>query len=265
MTREQVIRKALEGHISWEQAAAICRLTARHLRRVRVRYEQLGHVPRDGRQGRLMPRKLDPKLVEEVIRLRKERYTDWSIRHFHDRLLELHKLDISYTWTRTVLVHAGLHEPTKGRGTHRRKRERRPMTGMMIHCDGSTHEWIPNLPKQDLVIMLDDADGKLLFARFFEQEGTMSTMTAIEAVVAKHGRFAEFYVDRGSHYKPVNPTAAPESGQVMRVLKTLGIRLIQAHSPQARGRCERFFQTVQGRWPQEFHDAGVRTSATSLR
>ena len=261
MTREQVLRKALEGRITWEQAGVICRLTPRHLRRVRLQYEKLGYVAKDGRQGRAMPRRLDAATVSKIIELRKGRYEDWSIKHFHERLRERHKVEISYTWTRIVLVNAGLHEPSDGRGTYRRKRERRPMVGMMIHCDGSTHEWLAGLPKQDLVMMLDDADSKLLFARFFEQEGTMSTMSALEAVVQKHGRFAEFYVDHGSHYKPVNATAEPDSGQVMRVLKTLGIRLIQAHSPQARGRCERFFQTVQGRWPQEFQDANVRNYA----
>jgi hypothetical protein len=208
-----------------------------------------------------MPSRIPAEMVERIVELRKERYSDWSIQQFHERLREKHKVDISYTWTRTVLVHAGLHQPAEGRGKYRRRRERRPMVGMMLHNDGSTHEWLKGQPKQDLVIMLDDADSRLLFARFFEQEGTMSTLSALEHVVQKHGRFCEFYVDHGSHFRPVNKEAEPGSGQVERVLRVLGTRLIQAHSPQARGRCERFFQTVQGRWPQEFEDAGIKTYA----
>jgi transposase len=259
MTREQVIRRALEGKINWEQAASICRLTARHLRRLRAKYERLEVLPADGRRGRAMPRRIPKEVVDRTIELRRERYTDWSLKHFHERLVERHKLAISYSWLRVVMVHAGLHEMAASRGKYRRQRERRPMCGMLIHCDGSTHEWIAGLPPHDLVAVLDDADTRLLFARFFEQEGTWSTLIALDYVVRRYGRFCEFYTDRGSHFRSIQSQHQEEAdGQVARVLKTLGIRHIQALTPQARGRGERFFETAQGRWPQELRDAGIR-------
>jgi hypothetical protein len=213
-----------------------------------------------------MPKRLDPSVVTQVLSLRRERYRDWSVKHFHERLTEKHGVEISYSWTRVVLVHAGLHQPAPGRGKYHRRRERRPMTGMLLHNDGSTHAWIAGLPPADLVIMLDDADGRLLFARFFPQEGTASTLTSLAHVVRKHGRFCEFYTDRGSHFRSTQSQNEPEAeGQVARVLKALGIRHIQARTPQARGRCERFFETVQGRWPQEFADAGIRSYKAANR
>jgi hypothetical protein len=136
------------------------------------------------------------------------------------------------------------------------------MVGMMLHLDASTHAWIAGLPMQDLVVMMDDANSEILFARFFEQEGTLSTLHALHHVLKEHGRFCELYTDKGSHFCLVRPGRAPDdpySGQVPRALKALGIRQILANSPQARGRSERAFGTIQGRLPQELRTAGIQT------
>jgi hypothetical protein len=263
MTRLQVIEKALKGELSWLQAAVILGISARHLWRLRLRYEQFGTIGlRDRRTGRKMPMKIPVEIVEELCRLKKEKYPDFSIRHFHQFATEKHGLRVSYTMVRNVLIGRGLVTKAPGRGKYRRKRERRAMVGMMLHLDGSTHTWIPGLPQQDLIAVLDDADGRLLFARFFEQEGTMSTLVALRHVLTRYGRFCELYTDRGSHfcYTPKadgDPEEAPH-GQVTRVLKALGIRHILARSPEARGRSERAFGTIQGRLPQELRAEGIR-------
>ena len=135
------------------------------------------------------------------------------------------------------------------------------MRGMLIHIDGSTHEWIEGIPMQDLIVVLDDADGKILYASFFPQEGTFSTLKALEHVLIRYGRFCELYHDRGSHFgRTSHAGEAPDeeqNGQVSRVSKTVGIRQIFARSPQARGRSERAFGTIQGRLPQELRVSGI--------
>jgi hypothetical protein len=187
------------------------------------------------------------------------------VRHFHQFATERHKLRISYNWTRIILQARGLADKAPGRGQYRRKRERRPMVGMLMHLDASTHSWIAGLPMQDLVVMLDDADGRILYARFVEQEGTMSSLQALDHVLKRHGRFSELYTDRGSHFCRTSQTGQDpdelQQGQFARVLKALGIRHILARSPQARGRSERAFGTIQGRLPQELALEGVRTYA----
>ena len=134
------------------------------------------------------------------------------------------------------------------------------MVGMMVHIDGSTHEWIPGLPNHDLVVAMDDANGRILYARF-ESEDTLSTFRAIRHIIKKRGRFGELYHDCGSHFgRTSNAGQGPDdeqNGQVTRALKMLGIRQIFARSPQARGRSERCFGTIQGRLPNELQLEGI--------
>jgi transposase len=264
MTRKEVMLKAIEGRLTWLQAADILGMTARHMRRLRGKYEEYGFGGlRDGRSGRPRRKRIPVKTISELLRLRREKYADFSIKHFHEFATEKHRLELSYTWTRLVLQEAGLAPRAPGRGKYRRKRERRPMTGMMMHLDGSTHEWIAGLMPQDLIVMLDDADGRILYGRFVPQEGTMSTLAAFKHVLVRYGRFCEFYTDRGSHFcRTTDAASGPDEiqdGQVSRVLKVLGIRQILARSPEARGRSERAFGTIQGRLPQELKLAGIKS------
>ena len=256
MTREEVVSKAMRGAITWLQAADILGVTTRHVRRIRRNVEQYGkRAFLDGRAGNKRKRRISERVIEQVCRLRRQEYEEFSIRHFWNFLTEKHGLEVSYTLVRNLLMSRGLAEKASGRGQYRRKRERRPMRGMMLHLDASTHEWVKGQPSWDLVVVLDDADGRILYARFVEQEGTVSTLKALEHVLLRYGRFCELYTDRGSHF--CNTTDAEhgpdleQQGQVSRVLKVLGIRHILARSPQARGRSERAFGTIQGRLPQE--------------
>lgn len=261
MTREEVLKKAKDGAITWQQAADICGITPRHLRRLRERYQELGRPGlRDRRAGRQTVLRIPNEKLDELCRLKREVYPDFSIRHFHQFATERHGIKLSYTKVRDVLHMRGVVEPEAARGKYRRRRERRAMRGMLVHLDASTHAWIPGLPMMDLVIALDDADGRALYGRFVEQEGTASTFQALEHVLRRWGRFCELYTDRGSHFCTTTKAGPPDEEQhtqLARVLKALGIRHILARSPEARGRSERYFGTVQGRLPQELRLAGI--------
>lgn len=261
MTRREIVVRAVAGSLTWSAAAGILGVSCRHMQRIKARYEQFGVDGLvDRRAGGTRRRRVSVATIAEVCRLKREVYADFSMQHFHEKVTGKHGLVLSYTLLRSVLQDAGLVEKAPSRGKHRRKRERRPLVGMMLHMDGSTHEWIAGLPKRDLIVVMDDADGRIVYAQFFEQEGTHSTLVALHAVVRRLGRFCELYTDRGSHFgrTPVAGGETVTDGQVSRACQALGIRQILARSPEARGRSERAFQTLQGRLPQEMRVEGVR-------
>jgi hypothetical protein len=268
MTRREVIVRAIAKELSWIQAADICGITARQMRRLKRRYERYGYDGLvDRRSGKPRRKRIALDTIEQLCKLRREQYADFSVQHFWEKATEVHQLDISYTWAKLALQAAGLAEKSPGRGKYRRRRERRPLRGMMLHLDGSTHEWVVDEPMQDLIVLQDDADSRIHYAQFVPQEGTLSTLAALKAVLQQAGRFCELYTDRGAHFchTPVAGQAATteHQGQVSRALKALGIRQILAYSPQARGRSERTFQTIQGRLPQELRAAGITTYAAA--
>lgn len=261
MTKAQILVRAMEGRITWIQAATILGITDRHMRRLKLRYETHGYDGlRDYRSGRPRRKRVPIKTIEMICRLKRERYADFSVKHFHEQITEQHGLEISYTWTLLALQEAGLVEKAPARGKYRRMRERRSMTGMLLHLDASRHEWIKGIP-HDLNVLLDDADGRMLYAEFVPEEGVASTFAALHHVLRRYGRFCELYTDRGSHFchTPIKggPPAEDQLGNVSRALRALGIRQILARSPQARGRSERCFGTLQGRLPQELRLHGI--------
>jgi transposase len=269
MTRREVITKAIAKQLTWIQAAEIIGIKPRQMRRVRWRVEHYGlDAVMDQRGGRPRRRRIKAGVIELLCRLKRDIYPDFSLRHFYEHVTERHGVKVSYNWLRLMLQEAGVVEREPARGKYRRQRERRPMVGMLVHLDASTHEWVPGLPMQDLVVALDDADGRILYARFFPQEGTASSFAALESVVRHYGRFCELYTDRGSHFcqsGPAGEMAAEQHGQVSQALRALGIHQILARSPQARGRSERAFGTIQGRLPQELRYHGISDYAAANR
>ena len=268
VTRKEVVVRAIAKELTWIQAAEICGITARQMRRLKRRYERYGYDGLvDGRGGKPRRTRIPLATIERLCQLRRETYADFSVQHFWEKATEVHGLVISYTWAKLALQAAGLAEKSPARGKYRRRRERRPLRGMMLHLDGSTHEWLAGQPMQDLIVLQDDADSRIHYARFVAQEGTQSTFAALKHVLHRAGRFGELYTDRGSHFchTPVAGQAATteHDGHVSRALKALGIRQILAYSPQARGRSERTFQTIQGRLPQELRAAGITTYAAA--
>lgn len=270
MTRREVITKAIAGQLSWVAAAQVLGITARHMRRIRRGYERWGmSAVMDQRGGRTRRRRISLGTIEMLCRLKREVYADFSVQHFYEQVSEKHQVKVSYNWLRLMLQEAGVVDKQPARGKYRRQRERRPMVGMLVHLDASTHEWIAGVPMWDLVVALDDADGRILYAHFFAQEGTASTFAALESVVRHYGRFCELYTDRGSHFCTTKDAAAgpdPEqNGQVSQALRALGIGQILARSPQARGRSERAFGTIQGRLSQELRLKRITNYADANR
>ena len=214
----------------------------------------------DRRIERSSPRKASAKEVEEVKCLYRDHYMGRNVVHFHEAYTPRHGGKRSYNWVKDCLHRAGLVAPSRRRGPHRQLRERKPRAGMMLHQDASKHRWVPG-DVWDLVVTMDDATGEIYSAFFVVQEGTWSSMRGVRDVLESRGIFSSLYSDRGSHYwrTPVaggrvdkqNPT------QFGRAMAELGVVMIPGYSPQARGRSERMFGTLQGRLPQELREEGI--------
>ena len=253
----------MKRHQSWA-------VSERTFRRWRDRYEAEGAEGLyDRRLGKVSGRRVAVDTVMEVLALFDTRYWDFTAKHFHERLVADHGFTRSYNWLRLALQCHGRPRKAPRRGAHRRKRSRRrARPGMMLHQDGSSHEWVAG-QWWDLIVTMDDATSEILSAFFVAEEGTMSTFLALGEVIAARGLFCSLYADRGSHY-----WHTPEAGgkvdkdnptQVGRALNQLGIELIPAYSPEARGRSERMFGTLQKRLPQELRLAGITTMAAANR
>jgi hypothetical protein len=215
----------------------------------------------DRRKGQPSDKRIPIAVVEEVLRLYREVYHDLNIRHFHEKLREAHQIELSYTWVQKALQGAGLVARGKRRTKHRVRRERRPLPGMLLHIDGSKHKWFGDERWYDLIVILDDATSEIYYAQLVEEESTRTVMAGLREVIETQGLFCALYSDRGSHFF-VTPKAGEKVDkhrltQVGRALKELGVRMIPAYSPQARGRSERSFATWQGRLPQELRLAGI--------
>jgi transposase len=264
MKVQEVILRALAKRITWWEAAEILGISVRSMRRWRWRYEHYGYDGLfDRRRGRPSPKRVPLAAVEEILRLYQEEYADFNVRHFHEKLVEEHGIQLSYTWVKLALQGAGLVGKGRKRGVHRKRRARRPLPGMLLHLDGSRHQWFQDDRWHDLIVVLDDASNEIYYAQLVEQESTRTVMAALRQVVEQQGRFCALYSDRASHFFETPQAGGPidprRLTQVGRALKELEIQMIPAYSPQARGRMERSFGTWQGRLPQELRLAGIGT------
>jgi transposase len=264
MKLQDVLLKAMAKRITWWAAAEIIGVSDRTMRRWRERFEQEGYSGlADRRKGKRASHCVPLKIVEEVFQLYREQYKGFNVRHFHEKLREQHHIGISYTWLYQALVGAGLVEKRRRHAPHRRRRERRPVPGMLLHIDGSKHRWFQDDRWYDLIVILDDATNAIYYAQLVEEESTRTVMRALREVIESKGLFCALYSDRGSHFF-VTPKAGEgvdknRLTQVGRALKELGVQMIPAYSPQARGRSERNFGTWQGRLPQELRLAEIRS------
>jgi len=264
MKIEEVLLRATAGKIMWWQAAEMIGISDRQLRGLRKRYEDSGYDGLlDRRRGVPSSKRVAKAQAKQVLDLYREQYFDLNVRHFHEKLREEHRIGLSYTWVKQALQGAGLVKRKAKRGVHRRRRERRPLPGMMLHIDGSHHQWFQDERWHDLIVILDDATSEIYYAQLAHQETTTTVMAGLRAVIERKGLFCALYSDRGAHF-----WLTPKSGgkvdyerptQVGRAMKELGVHMIPAYSPQARGRSERNFSTWQGRLPQELRLRGIRT------
>src|SRR5689334_24321954 len=264
MKVQEVILKAMAGSLKWWEAAEIIGVSDRTMRRWRERYQEGGYDGLYDRRKRLpSPRRIAMKTAEKVLRLYREKYFDFNVRHFHEKLVEEHDIQLSYTWVKLALQGAGLVGKQRRRGTHRRRRPRRPLPGMLLHIDASKHAWFQDERYYDLITILDDATSEIYYSQLVEEEGTRTLMPAVREVIENEGVFCALYSDRASHFF-VTPKAGgkvdmTQMTQLGRALQELGIQMIPAYSPQARGRMERSYRTWQGRLPQELRIRNIRT------
>jgi len=271
MKVQEVLLRAMAKKITWWQAAEILGFSDRHLRRIRERYQEFGY---DGlfnrRWGKPSPKRVPLATVEAVLGLYRDKYCDLNVRHFHEKLKNEHQIDLSYTWVKAGLQGAGLVARQRQRGVHRQRRARRPLPGMLLHIDGSQHQWFQDERWYDLIVILDDATSEIYYAQLTEEESTLTVMAGrLKEVIAAKGVFCALYSDRGSHFW-LTPKAGGKIDphrltQVGRALRELGVQMIPAYSPQARGRSERNFGTWQGRLPQELRLRGIRTLEAANR
>lgn len=246
--------------LTQEEAARLLGLCARTFRRYVDRYEEEGMEGlRDKRLTQTSARKAPGAEVQDVVARYRERHQGWNVKHFY----AWYRRDLgrrSYTWVKTTLQEAGLVKRGKGKGAHRKKRERSPWPGMMVHQDGSTHEWVPG-QHWDLIVTMDDATNEHYSMSFVDEEGTRSSFLGVQQTLASKGLFCSLYTDRGTQYWHTHEAGGKVDKknltQFGRAMQQLGIEMIAAYSPEARGRSERAFATHQGRLPQELALAGI--------
>lgn len=264
MRIQEVILRAASGEITWIQAAHIIGCTDRTMRRWKWRYQQHGYDGLlDRRTQRPSPKRVPLQEVERILRLYREQYDGFNVRHFHQKLGEKHGVSLSYTFVKKALQGAGLVRRMRKRGRHFRRREPKPCFGEMLHIDGSKHAWLALRPEcvMTLIVVMDDATSWMLYAHLWPEETTLAILTALRSVIAERGIFMALYNDRAgwAFYSPPGEKKVSKTvfTQVGRALDRLGIEHIPAYSPQARGRGERINRTLQDRLVNDLKFHGI--------
>ena len=257
-----VLSRWQSKQLSAAEAGEILGMSERTFRRFRQRYEEEGEAGlTDRRVGKASVKRVPVDRIEWMLELYQSQYRGWNVKHFHEHLVKRFNFNWGYSWTKHQLQVSGLIERAPRRGAHRRKRPRKPCEGMMLHQDGSRHAWLTSEPPLDLIVTLDDATSKIYSIFLIEEEGTVSTFQALLEVFIAQGLPCSLYTDRGSHYfltpKVGGVVDKTQLTQVGRALDRLGIEHIPAYSPEARGRSERMFATLQDRLPKELELAGI--------
>jgi transposase len=264
MKVQEVILRAMAKKMTWWQAAEILGISNRTMRRWKWKYEHDGFKGLlDGRKGKASWKRVAAGETERILALYRDTYFDLNVRHFYEKVTSQHGVTLSYTWVKNLLQGAGLVKKSRDRQPHRKRRPRRPIPGMLLHIDGSHHRWFQDDRWLDLLVILDDATSEIYYAQLVEDEDTRTVMTALRDVIVRKGLFCALYSDRAGHFfytpKAQQQVDHRQPTQVGRAMKDLGIQMIPAYSPQARGRGERSFSTWQGRLPQELRLRGITT------
>ena len=270
MRFEALLERHERGELSQVEAAEMLGVGERTFRRWRDRLRDEGPEGLiDRRIGKPSSRRAAEDEILRMLGLYREHYAEFTVKHFHEQLVKRHAYRLGYTVTKLHLHRSGLVKPAPRRSAHRKKRPRRPMAGMLLHQDASRHVWLDGAPPLDLVVTLDYATSAIYSAFLVEEEGTASSFRGLAEVVASKGLFCALYTDRGSHYfhtpQAGGKVSRTQLTQVGRALGQLGIEHIAAYSPEARGRSERAFRTLQDRLPKELRLAGITGIAAANR
>lgn len=275
--RALVLNQVLEGQMTRAAAALVLGLSVRQVKRLTARYRTAGPAGLvHGNRGRRPWQAVAPEVAAQVVALARGRYASLNQQHLTEKLATEEGINLGRTTVRRLLAGAGLTTPRPRRApTARRRRERMAQEGLLLQGDGSRHRWLgPDGPELTLIAMLDDATGAVLGAVFREQEDGVGYLLVLEQIVRSRGIPHALYVDRHGIFQqnqrtPLTLAEELAGGraptQVGRVLGELGIRHIAAHSPQAKGRVERLWGTLQDRLVAELMLAGVRTLADANR
>lgn len=273
MKVHEIIMRALDGQLTWIQAAEILGRSPRSIRRLRWKLQRDGYDGLFDRRRQVpSPKRAPVAEVQRLLALYRDRYQGFNVRHFHQLARRQHGVRFCYAFVKKALQSAGLVPKHRPRGRHRRRREPRPCFGELLHLDGSRHHWLALVPDQwlTLIAVVDDATKRLLHAQLWDSgESVVAIMTALRAVLARHGLPMALYTDR-AHWAVHTPVAgsAPDRRrltQVGRALARLGIEHILGYSPAARGRSERVNRTLQDRLVNELRLAGLTTVPAANR
>src|SRR5206468_1975404 len=273
MKVQEVILRAIDGKLTWVQAADILGYSPRTIRRIRWRLQHFGYEGLlDRRRQTPSPKRAPVADVQRLLALYRERYLGFNVRHFHQLARRQHGVRFCYAFVKKALQTAGLVAKQQPRGRHRRRREPRPCFGELLHLDGSRHRWLALVPDayHTALVIVDDATKHVLYAQLVEGgESVAAIMTALQAVLETHGIPGALYTDRAS-WAVITPTSGTDPDrtkltQVGRALARLGVEHIVGFSPQARGRSERANGTLQGRLVNELRVAGIRTVPAANR
>lgn len=260
----KIIKDVLEKRFKGVQASEILGITPVHFSRLKKKVKLHG-IQGILRQGREAPNKKIDKLSAPIIQLREKYYYDFNLNHFLQKLTEIHKIELSYETLRQIMIQSGLHTPRKKKIIHRQRR-RMPKAGLLVQMDSSQHNWLPHIKeKWWLIAMIDDASNEVLYAQFFPSDTLFANMHVIRCCIEKKGLFVALYADKASHFKTTryaglhyNVNPEQDDTQIERALQELDITFIPANSPQAKGRVERLFGTLQDRLIAEMRLAGIK-------
>ena len=264
LKRHEIIKEVLAKKLSGIQASKVLGITPVHFSRLKKKV-QLKGIQGLLRSGREAPNKKVDIFSSKVISLRKKLYYDFNISHFNEKLSEVHKINLSYETVRKILIAQGLHISKKKKIIHRQRR-RMPKVGLLVQMDSSQHKWLAHIKtKWWLIAIIDDASSEVLYARFFTADNLFNNMHVIRRCIEKKGLFMSLYADKASHFKTTrhagihyNIQQEYDDTQIERALEEIGITLIPANSPQAKGRIERLFRTFQDRLIAEMRLAGIK-------
>jgi len=273
LRRVHVIRQTMEKKLTQVQAGTVLGLTPRHVRRLIERVEQAGDLGLAHRgRGKPSNRRIPAKVKATALRLYAQRYGDFGPTLAAEKLTERHGITLSDETLRRWLRARGIVHFTRRKRPHRAWRERRAHVGALLQLDGSPHDWFEGRgPRCVLMAYIDDASSRV-FARFYAYEGTIPAMDSFQRYVTRYGIPLAVYADKHTTYQsPAPPTVDEQlagvtpTSQFGRALGELGVELIAAHSPQAKGRVERLFKTMQDRLVKELRLAGIATLEAANR
>lgn len=271
--RLEAVERIAKGELTVGQAAQVLGLSARQVRRVRRAVKKRGaQGVVHGNSGRVPANRLAEKIRRRIVELRRKKYDGFNDHHFTEKLVEVEGVKVSRPSVQRMLREAGIGPPRKRRPPrHRRRRERKAQAGLMLLWDGSRHDWLEGRgPMLCLMGSVDDASGELLAgAHFVEQECAAGYLTVLKAIAEEKGLPWSAYMDqhgslrRNDEHWTLEEELRGEQDptQVGRALKSLGIEVIYALSPQAKGRVERLWETLQDRLVSELRLAGAATAA----